>query len=389
MSKLCFFVTTPRGLEPVLQAELERQGVEVSEVIDGGIRVKGDWSDCYRINLHSRVAGKVLWQVGQGRFRDEADIYQQALKLPWNNWFDVNRSIKIRHSSKNTRLKSPRFTVLKLKDAICDVFRKRSGGRPNVAMDDPDIQVNLYLEREQYWIYIDTSGDALFKRGWRTERVTAPIRENLAAGILELCQWDSNTPLFDPMCGGGTFIIEAALKALDIAPGSRRHFAFEKLKTFQPDTWQAMKAEAQAQEKDKTLLNILGRDKDTRALSAARSHLRNAGLAKAVQVEKGEILTATPPPQKGLLIINPPYGTRLEDQQTMQRFYPRLGDCLKQNYSGWQVAIITADLSLPKFLRLKPKRKIPLFNGALESRLFLFDMVAGSMRDKSKNNEPD
>lgn len=382
MTKQKFFITTPRGLEPVLLAELQALGIDICEQIDGGIRVEGDWRDCYKINLHSRVAGKVLWQLAQGDFRDEADIYQQAVKLPWNDWFDVNHSIKIRHTSKNTNLKSPRFTVLKLKDAVCDVFRQQTNARPNVDMENPDLQINLYLVREKFWIYIDTSGEALFKRGWRSEKVTAPIRENLAAGILDLCEWNPEIPLFDPMCGGGTFLIEAAMKALNIPPGYQRKFAFEKLKTFDDSVWQELKQQAGEQKKDKLTTNILGRDKDTQALSAARKHLRNAGLEKVVQVEKGEFLSAIPPAQKGLLIINPPYGTRLEDQETMQRFYPKLGACLKQNYAGWQVAIITADLSLPKFMRLKPRRKIPLFNGALESRLFLFDMVEGSMRGK-------
>lgn len=380
MTAMSLFITTPRGLEAVLVEELTALGLQNIEPLDGGVRLQGSWEDCYRINLHSRIAGKVLWQVVQGHFRNEDDIYQQAVKLPWHEWFAVSSSIKIRHTDKKTNLKSPRYVVLKLKDAVCDAFRKYDKRRPDVAMDDPDVQIHIYLEGEQYWIYIDTSGEALFKRGWRTETVTAPIRENLAAGILRLCQWDPQTPLFDPMCGGGTFLVEAAWMAMNRAPGLERHFAFENLHSFDAALWQGLVDEARAQEKSAAMLPILGRDKDSRALSAARKHLRNAGLERIVQVEKGEILSSLPPAQKGLLIVNPPYGERLEDQETMQRFYPRLGDCLKQNYAGWQVAIISADLSLPKYLRLKPRRKIPLYNGPLESRLFLFDMVEGSMR---------
>jgi putative N6-adenine-specific DNA methylase len=375
-----FFSPCPRGLEVPLSEELTALGAEGIHITDGGVHFNGPGALSYKVNLHSRLASRVLWRVAKARYTNEEDIYKTAFELPWNEWFDVTRTIRINMTGIKSPLRSLDFATLTIKDAICDKFREITGERPSVNTHAPDIRIHAFLDELQLSLYLDTSGDALFKRGVRQYTNIAPLRENLAAGILILAGWKPGTPLLDPMCGSGTFLIEAAQMTLNIAPGIGRHFAFEKLHTFNEEKWQALRVEAIAAQKPVTALPIYGSDLYGDELKAARLNLENAGLLEAVSIKQANVLEVTPPADHGVLVANLPYGERMGELDEMRILYPQLGDVLKQKFKGWNAYFLTADLAMPKSIRLAVSRKTPLFNGALECRLFEYKIVAGSNR---------
>jgi len=263
---------------------------------------------------------------------------------------------------------------------VCDRFRSAVGRRPNVDTRAPEVRIHAFLDAAQFTLYLDTSGEPLFKRGARAAQGEAPLKENLAAGILKLSGWQPGTALLDPMCGGGTFLVEAAQIALDIAPGSARIFGFEKLKDFDAALWRELRAEAEARRKPLVQLPIYGSDLYGDTLKLAHANLAAAGVAGAVHLKQANALEISAPAGTGVLVTNPPYGERMGEQQELTAFYPRFGDALKQKFAGWNCYILSADMNLPKLIRLQVSKRIPLFNGALECRLFEYRIVAGSMR---------
>ena len=277
-------------------------------------------------------------------------------------------------------LKSLDFATLKIKDAICDKFRQLCGERPSVNTHEPDMRIHAFLEESRFTLYLDTSGDALFKRGVRQYTNIAPLRENLAAGILHLTGWKPGTPLLDPMCGSGTFLIEAVQMWLNIAPGISRHFAFEKMKNFNAKKWGEVRNKAIAAQKLVEPLPIFGSDLYGEELKAARLNLESAGLLDAVTLKQANVLEVAAPAEQGVLVANLPYGERMGDMADLEALYPQLGDVLKKKFAGWNAYLFTSDLRMPKFIRLSVSRKTPLFNGAIECRLFEYKMVAGGNR---------
>jgi len=294
----------------------------------------------------------------------------------------------VKVSAQQCPLKSLDFVTLRIKDAVCDRFRAETGARPTVDTSRPDIRVDAFLDHQNVTLYLDTSGEALFKRGLRTAATEAPLRENLAAGILRLAGWTAGQALLDPMCGGGTFLLEAALMARNIAPGMGRRFAFEKMYNFDSREWRALCEAGRARQTPKAPLAIYGSDIHGSALKAARANLEAAGLADAVALKQADVLDVKPPAETGILVANPPYGVRIGDEEKLAAFYPRLGDSLKRNFPGWHAYIFTADLRLPKLIGLAASRRTPLFNGALECRLFEFKLVSGSMRKRKPPDTP-
>ena len=379
-----FFATCPRGLEQVLAAEVAALGAREARAVDGGVSFSGDLPLCYRANLESRIASRVLWRVGHARYRSERDIHDAVRALDWPRLFDVRRSIRVNVSAIHSPVKSLDFVTLSVKDAVCDVFRATRGRRPDVNTAQPDVRIHVFLTRDESIFYLDTSGEALFKRGWRVEGGEAPLRENLAAGILRLTGWTSPLPLYDPMCGSGTFLIEAAMIALDAAPGAKRVFAFEKLENFDARQWGAIRNKALARCKPVQPLSIFGSDKSGKILAAARENLLSAGVGEAIHLKQMDILDGAPPVEAGIVVMNPPYGERLADPEALAAFYPKLGDALKQRFSGWIAYILSADQRLPKLIRLQPSKRTPLYNGPLECRLYEYRLVAGTLRRPKK-----
>lgn len=369
----------------MLADELRELGAQAIIATDGGVQFSGDFALCYKINLESRIASRVLWRVAHGAYRSEDNIYKAAYALPWADWFDVGRTVMVKVSAQKCPLRSLDFITLKIKDAVCDKFRALVNDRPSVETHAPDMRIHAFLDAANFTLYLDTSGDALFKRGLRQSSVEAPLRENLAAGILRLAGWKPGTPLLDPMCGSGTFLLEAAQMTLNIAPGIKRNFAFEKLKNFDAVVWEALRETSRARQLPATPQPIYGSDLFGDILKVARENLAAAGLAEAVQLKQANVLEISAPAEQGIIVTNPPYGVRIGEQQELAELYPKLGDVLKQKFSGWNAYIFTADMRLPKLIRLSVSRRTPLFNGALECRLFEYKVVAGGMRKPRKD----
>ena len=375
-----FFAPCPRGLEALLADELRALGASDTRVTAGGVAFAGGWDVCYRANLWSRLASRILWRVAQFDYRSEDDVYAAARAVDWFSLFDVNRTLRVYVTAQKSPLKSLEFVTLRVKDAVCDRFRDDVGRRPDVERASPEVRVHVFLEEKRGALYLDTSGEALFKRGWRAAAGDAPLRENLAAGILRLIKWRPPTPLLDPMCGSGTFLVEAAMMALEVAPGLDRSFGFERLAGYDAGLWRTLREKARARRQPVDRLPIFGSDKSGTALAVARENLAAIGLAGAVELKQMDVLDGGPPAAGGILVMNPPYGERVGSAEELAAFYPRLGDALKQRYAGWTAYILTADLNLARLIGLKATKRTPLYNGALECRLFEYRLVAGSLR---------
>ena len=382
-----FFCPCPRGLEAVLHEELVALGAGSLQATEGGVSFSGPFDLCYRVNLHSRIASRMLWRVAQRGYRSERDVYDLVRGIAWEQCFDVERTMRVNVSATASPLKSLDFITLRIKDAVCDRFRDATGRRPDIDTAGPDVRVHAYFDAATLSVYLDTSGEPLFKRGRRVAAGEAPLRENLAAGILRLSGWTPAHPLLDPMCGGGTFLLEAADMALQRAPGRQRAFGFEKLNAFDSRRWSGLLAHACEAELPARPLELYGSDLYGAALTLARTNLEHAGLAQCVHLKQANVLELTPPAKAGTVVTNPPYGVRIGEEAELAQFYPRLGDALKQRFAGWNVCIFTADMRLPKLIGLRPKRRVPLFNGALECRLYEFEMVVGTAR-RRRDAEP-
>ena len=380
-----FFAPCPRGLETVLAQEMQELNAAEIRTANGGVHFSGDFKLCYNVNLQSRIASRVLWQVAHDRYQNEEDVYQVASALAWETWFDPALTIRIKVEAIRCPLKSLDFVTLRIKDAVCDRFRAHAGKRPSVDTDEPDIRIHAFLDAQNVTLYLDTTGEPLFKRGLRKQTGDAPLRENLAAGILRLSGWSPGIPLLDPMCGSGTFLLEATLISLNIAPGAQRHFAFEKLKNFDARSWKQLSDQSIKRQKPKVSLPIYGSDLYGNALDTTRANLAAACLEGMVQLKQANILEISAPARQGILVANPPYGERVGESEALAEFYPRLGDALKKKFSGWNCYIFSSDMRLPKLIRLNASKRTPLYNGALECRLFEYKMVEGSMRNRTRN----
>ncbi|MHA7152865.1 THUMP domain-containing class I SAM-dependent RNA methyltransferase, partial [Burkholderia pseudomallei] len=381
--------------------------------VPGGVHFRGAWAAGMAANLHSRIASRVLLKIAHRPYRNEQDVYALALEQPWERWFASTQTLRVDITAIKSPLKSLEFATLRVKDAICDRLREKTGARPSIDTAQPDVRVFAFLTAGDCTLYLDTSGEPLFKRGWRLDKGAAPLRENLAAGILRLAGWTPGTPLYDPMCGSGTFVAEAAQIALGVAPGVERRFGFEKLKQYDITAWQtlkvaAMDAKRAARGKRDDLL-IFGSDISGDMLEKARANLERAGVP-SLWLKQIDARNMTPPAAApGVIVTNPPYGERIEvrgrgprgdvretgknrgGDEAFRRthadspdseFFRALGDALKQRFAGWQAFMLSSDRTLPGQLRLRESAKTPLFNGALECRLFRFDLIAGSIRQR-------
>ena len=435
MNQLQIFLPCAAGVEDLLAHEVHGlTGLQGQDLLTrrGGVMVRASWRDAMLLNLHSRLAQRVLVQLSYTDYRSEQDLYRAASEVAWEIWFTPKQTIKVEVTAQHSPLTSLNFAALKIKDAVCDRFRDKAHGvRPDVNTQWPDVRIYAHLTTETCSLYIDTSGEPLFKRGWREDKGDAPLKETLAAAMIAASGWadgdDDLLPLYDPCCGSGTVAIEAAQVACNIAPGSLRHFAFEKYLPYQAHVWSAIKNEAAAavvkpDAGQKAL--IYGSDVSHRMVDFAQRNAQRAGVADVVEFRGGDALQRMPPTDiPGVLLLNPPYGERiavagvsgvsgaaatrsgaprrpLQDQGAAPdfegqfgareqavtedggEFFSQLATHWKKNFSGWTGWILTPDLKLPTKMRLKESRRVPLWNGPIECRMFRFDMVKGAARDK-------
>ena len=386
MSSLSFFAPCPRGLEQLLVAEL--QSINASHIVPthGGVAFSGDLAVMYRANLHSRIASRILLRLGHQGYKKEDDIYNLVARMPWSSYFSPDQTIKVEVTAIKSPLKSLEFITLRVKDAVCDYFRDLMDVRPSVDTAFPDVRIYAFLTEFEATIYLDTSGEALFKRGWRFDKGRAPLRENLAAGLIMLSGWQPNQPLLDPMCGSGTIVIEAGLMAAGIPAGWQRMFAFENYRGFDKALWDKVRNDVVI---DKTPRALYASDISSHAVHDLENNLNRAQLPFSIAFEQNNALKVMPRGENGVLISNPPYGERIDvttpEETTV--FFKQWADHLKANYSGWNAYILTSDRDTPKYMRLAPSKKTPLYNGALDCRLFEFKMVAGSARKEKSNDD--
>ena len=377
------FTPCPQGLEEALTAELHALGFEDAEGGRAGASFTADWSGVQRANLYSRLATRVLVQVAHGPVQHEDDLLDLAYATPWERWFGAEHRLRVDTSAIKSPMRSLQYCNLRVKDGICDRLLDREGARPDIDTVRPDARVFSFLTQDTATLYLDTSGESLFKRGWRLDKGEAPLRENLAAGLLALAGWDPSAPLLDPFCGSGTILIEAAWIALGVPPGIARPFGFERMRGHDARRWHDIKDDARSHIRDQLDTPLFGCDIDPAAIEFARRNAERAGLDEhALRLEVGDARALTEAPSSpGWIVTNPPYGERLQpgDDADLWRDW---ASALKRGFGGWQLHVISNDMRLPQQLRLKPLRRTPLHNGALDCRLFSFELVSAGYRDK-------
>ena len=448
MNQLQLFLPCAAGVEALLATEVQRITGTTGKAWRAGVQLQGSWRDAQQLNLHSRLAQRVLIELAHHQYRSEQDLYNAAASVAWEIWFTPKQTFKVEITAQHSPLTSLNFAALKIKDAIADRFRDKFDVRPDVDTRWPDVRVYVHLTVDTVTIYIDTSGEPLFKRGWREDKGDAPLKETLAAAMIAASGWSGEeglckqgVPLYDPCCGSGTIAIEAAQIACNIAPGINRRFAFQKYLPFQPHVWEGLLDQAEAAITEPTA-PVFGSDVSFRMVDFAERNAERAGVANAVQFRGGDALQRMPPTSDGspgVMLVNPPYGERIDvagvagttalasaqrrtqfqgqsidefgqpvaehsgdsDQPRRDRnanpareqavtesgeeasdFFPQLAAHWKKNYAGWTAHILTPDFKLPNKMRLKESRRVPMWNGPIECRLFRFDMVAGSARGK-------
>lgn len=382
------FAPCPVGLEEALSAELSALGYEHVQATRAGCHFVADWWGVQRANLYSRLATRILVRVGQAPVYREDDILELAHAIGWERWFGAEHTLRVDTSAVRSPMQSLQYCNLRAKDGICDRLRDLEGARPSIDTVRPDARVHLFLSEDTATMYLDTSGESLFKRGWRLDKGDAPLRENLAAGLLALSGWDPQAALLDPFCGSGTILIEAAWIALGVPPGISRPFGFERLRNHQSRGWEDLKEDAQSRILPELDAPLVGIDADPEAIAAAERNAERAFLTEdTIQFELGDARDAVAPAPTGWILTNPPYGERLDEENL--EFWREWSANLKREFAGWQVNIITSDLDLPKHLRLKANRRTPIFNGALDCRLFNFELVQNSYRDVAAPQQTD
>jgi len=404
---LPLFLPCAAGVEAWLAEEVQRILPQAQvHTGRGGVGVDGDPIDVMALNLESRLAQRVLAEVASGPYQSEDDIYALARSVDWQQWITPEHTLRVDTTAHRSPLRSLNFAALRVKDAVCDLLREATGERPSVDTQQPDLQIVLHLGETHASLYVDTSGESLFKRGWREDKGDAPLKETLAAAMLAAAGWrgtpEEGGALHDPCCGSGTIAIEAAQIACGIAPGLKRRFAFERLLPFADAEmraqWQRLKSHAQSRI-HASAVPIFASDVAFRMVDFARRNAQRAGVEQFIQFNGGDALERPAPPLPeglhGTLMINPPYGERIDvagkaarpsaqDRDTPDDFFPRLSAHWKRAYTqhpaGWTAWVLSPDMKLPSAMRLKESRRVPMWNGPIECRLFRFDLIAGSAR---------
>lgn len=370
-------VKTMEGLEPVLAAELQGLGAEAPEPLTRGARIRGDLKMLYSINYNCRTALRVLVPLKCYPASNDKMLYEGAYEIPWEDYLLRGQTFAIDSVISYSSFQHSGYVSLKVKDAITDRFREKVGSRPSVDKNQPDLKINVRIFRDECTISLDSSGDSLHIRRYRQASVEAPLSEVLASGLLLLSGWDRQTPLVDPMCGSGTILTEAALMASRIPSGYfRKHYSFMRWPVFSPRLWKQVK-EAHDAGIVRPDLRLFGSDKDRRAFEATRKNLEAAGVTRMVRLRLSAFEGLEPPVSNGFMVTNPPYGERLKVEDMIE-FYKKIGDILKQKYSGYTAWILGSDLEAIKFIGLHPSKKIQVMNGQLECRFLRFDLYQGS-----------
>jgi len=364
------FASTARGLEELLKSELETLGAQACKVVQGGVHFEGDDRLLYRSLLWSRLASRILLPLNEFKVHSDLDLYLGVMAIDWPAVFGVEKTFAVHFSGLNDEIRNSQYGALKVKDAIVDSFTRKMDERPNVAKQQPDIRVNVFLQRDTASVALDLSGEGLHQRGYRDLTGQAPLKENLAAAIVMRSGWQAGTPMVDPMCGSGTLLIEAAMIAADRAPGlHRQHWGFTGWNKFDAELWRELTAEAQVRTRravQETTSRFFGSDIDRRVIEMARANARRAGVAELISFEAsevGKLVNPLPEGPVGTVISNPPYGERLESEPALIALHNMLGRIMKTKFGGWQLSLFSASPELLSCLQLRAERQFKAKNG--------------------------
>ncbi len=381
-----FTAKTFAGLEEVLASELRNIGAKDVEVITRGAHFRGDKKDLYKANYLCRTALRILQPIGVFEVKDDAQLYDKVKKIDWQKIFRLDQTFNINAHVFHSELDHSQYVALKTKDAIVDQFREATGKRPWVGKDEADVYIDVHISQDVCTISLDSSGESLHKRGYRIDADKAPINEVLAAGMVSLTGWHGEKDFYDPMCGSATIPIEAAMLAMNIpAAYYRKKFAFMNWADYDEELFKKVKEEADL-EMGELDCHIYASDRSEKAVGIAKRNLRSAGLHKDIELKVQYFDALQPEDQQGILVFNPPYGKRMEERGELRDLYRGIGDVLKQNFSGFEAWIITANMEVAKFIGLRPSAKLILYNGPLESRFIKFELYEGSKKEK-KNTD--
>ena len=369
------------GLEQVLAGELNGIGASEVEVRNRAVRFSGDLACMYKANLCLRTALRILVPIDLFSVRNEGALYEGIKRLPWEDHMDVDGTLAVNCTLYSDLFNHSQFLALKAKDAIADRFRERTGRRPSVELDHPDLRIHLHVIGDQCTVSLDSSGGSLHKRGYRDHTNLAPINEVLAAGLVLLTGWDRHSNFVDPMCGSGTILIEAAMIAGNIPPGYHRdEFGFERWRDFDKRLWQAVFDEAMSRVDHENLPVMLGGEISPHVARKAESNIASAELKDRIRIRNVAFQDLEAPEGGGILILNPPYGERMDQDEDINALYKNIGDTLKKRWAGYSAWIITSNMEAAKHIHLTPKPKIKLFNGPLECRFMRYELYSGTRR---------
>jgi putative N6-adenine-specific DNA methylase len=379
-SEQVFLAKTVSGLEPVLASELEAIGAQNIQLLTRAVQFTGDTVLMYKTNYVLRTALRVLKKISTFKVANEAALYDRMYDFPWENYFTENQTFAIDSVVGGKLFTHSLFVSQKAKDGLVDRFRNRTGVRPSVDTQHPDLRINIHIYEDDCTLSLDSSGESLHKRGYRIAVDKAPLNEVLAAGLIQLSGWKADCHFVDGMCGSGTLPIEAAMYAMKIPAGYfREDYGFMHWNDFDPAVWKKITKEYSELIGDFDF-EIIGSDRSAKAISIARENIQKAHLQKDIQLLNRNFENLQLPEGNGILMLNPPYGERLEETDIVG-LYKMIGDVLKQNYKGWQAWVISSDIPVLKLIGLKPSKKITVFNGPLECRFVRFDIFGGSYKD--------
>ncbi|MBD2259269.1 THUMP domain-containing protein [Pseudanabaena sp. FACHB-2040] len=370
-----YFATVARGLEPLAVQELEALGAEAIEPGFCGVGFSGDRSLLYRVNLWARLPFRVLVKLDEFSCQTAEDLYQGIRTIDWQPYLTPTHTLAVTATGKSRQLNHTHFTALQVKNAIVDQQQAAFGERSSVDTEQPDVRINIHLEHDQCTVSLDSSGSSLHRRGYRPAVGAAPLKESLAAALIQLTGWQPDMPFFDPLCGSGTLPLEASLKALNVAPGLfREQFGFETWPDFDDDLWDGLLQEAEDSQREDLEAVIVGCDRDPEVIRQARANALNCGVGHLVKFSSEELDSVEAPADHGVLLCNPPYGERLGRDENLGQFYKLLGNVLKQRFKGWTAFVLSGNKELASTIGLRSSQRFPVYNGSLPCQLMKYEL---------------
>lgn len=377
---------SPAGLEEILANELIALGATNIELLNRAVAFEGNKKLLYAANYLCRTALRILVPIAHFSIESELDLYTNIKAIRWEDYLGNENTLAIDSTIATSVFTHSHFVSQRVKDAIVDRFREKTGARPSVDIENPDFRINIHMYKDEVDVSFDSSGSSLHKRGYHVSNAEAPLSEVLAAGMILLSGWDGQSNFIDPMCGSGTLLIEAAMIAMNIPAGQfRESYGFMNWKDYDQDLWEEVQNDAIEDQREFDY-KIVGSDISEHNLRSAAANLKQAGLQKEIELRVSPFQEITPPVGGGVMVCNPPYGERIQVEDIIE-LYQELGDTLKKNFKGYKAWVISSDFRALKMIGLKPMKKYILFNGQLECRYAGFDLYEGSKRARYQTGD--